>query len=259
MKKQPNKLGAQKLLRSTRGFTLTEILIASGIATVIFGTLIAGYSLAAENGKASAVTTAANSLKNAVTQFAQEHGNVVPITEASAAGQIPTAGATFSAATFTALSNGTTLETALLNEKCMERAMNLSVGPNLIATNPTAADVLWDVTLQAFRMNPDAAPTRDYSLCNRLECQVSNTTSPETAAGANFWLDGSSNIATGRRVVYLIIPNCPVSLAYKISRKIDGDNFSTNETTLDRKGAVVYNAPAPGTTMTTVYVYILDV
>lgn len=257
MKNHTKKLGAQKLLRSTRGFTLTEILVAAGIATAIIGTLIAGYALAGENGKASAVTTAVKSIKDAVTQFAQEHGNVVPITEATAGGQIPATGATFSATAFATISNCTTLEPALLTEKCAERAINIPAGPNLVATNSAAADVIWDVALQSFRMNPDAAPTRDHSPCNRVECRVSNTTSPETAAGANFFLDGSSNIAAGRRVVYVVIPNCPASLAYKISKKIDGDDFSTNESTLDRKGAVVYALPANGAT--TVYIYVLDV
>ncbi len=257
MKKHTNKLGAQKLPRSTRGFTLTEILIAAAIVTAIIGTLIAGYTLAAENGKASAVTTAVKSIKDATTQFALEHGNVVPITEATAGGQIPATGALFSATAFATISNCTTLAPALLTEKCAERGINIPAGPNLVATNSAAADVLWDIPTQSFKMSPDAAPTRDYSLCNRVECRVSNATTPESAQGANFFLDGSSNIATGRRIVYVVIPNCPASVAYKISKKIDGDNFSTNESTLDRKGAVVYDTPVNGAT--TVYIYILDV
>jgi len=257
MNTHTQKRGASRLLRSQRGFTLTEILVTVAIITAAIGASFAGYTLAGENGKAGAVATAIKNAKDAVAQFANEHGNVVPITEQTVAGQIPVSGTTFSATAAATLANACTLEPVLLTEKCADRAINVAAGPNAVATNSGANDVLWDVSKQAFYMNPDAAPTRDYSSCNRVECRIASSTSPETAAGSNFYLDGSNSIATGRRVVYMVIPNCPASLAYKISRKIDGDNFSTNESTFDKKGAVVYNTPSNG--VTTVYIYILDV
>lgn len=257
MKIQNQKPGVSRLLRSQRGFTLTEILVTVAIITAAIGASFAGYTLAGENGKAGAVATAIKNAKDAVAQFANEHGNVVPITEATVTGQIPVSGTTFSAAAIASISNACTLEPVLLTEKCADRAVNVAAGPNAVATNSGANDVLWNATSQAFYMSPDAAATRDYTNCNRIECRISSTTSPETATGSNFYLDGTNSIATGRRVVYMVIPNCPSSLAYKISRKIDGDNFSSNESTLDRKGAVVYNTPSNGAT--TVYIYILDV
>jgi prepilin-type N-terminal cleavage/methylation domain-containing protein len=242
--------------RSQAGFTLVEILTVAAIITFLVGITIAGLSKGTENGRASAVAGAISQIKGAVKQFADDHGGVVPITESTSATAMPTNGATFSGATAAALSRAIILDTVLLTERTADRAVQLPAGPNPLPVNSGAADVLWDVTLQRFRMNPDAVPTRDYSLCNRLECQAVSATSPETALGSNFMLDGVNSLPAGRRVVAAAIPGCPASLAFRISQKLDGDRFSTNETTLDRQGAVVYNTPANG--VTDVYIYVVD-
>lgn len=254
-----HKSGASRLLfpRSRQaGFSLIEILIVSGIIALIAGIVVAGLSKGSESSKAGLVGGAIGQIKTAVIQFANDHGNIVPLTESTTASALATLGSTFSAASATVLSKAIILDTVLLTERTAERAIQLPAGPNPLPVNGTAADVLWDGTLQKFKMNPDAAPTRDYAACNRLECQMSSATSPETALGTNFFLDGTTSIPAGRRVVAAIIPGCPASLAYKISQKIDGDKFSSNETTLDRQGAVVYNTPANA--VTDVYIYIAD-
>ena len=238
------------------GFTLIEILTVAAIITVLVGVTIAGLTKGTENGRAAGVVGAVSQIKSAVKQFADDHGGLVPVTDSTTAANLPTSGTTFSAATATVLSKAIILDTVLLTERGAERAIQLPAGPNPPPVNASAADVLWDSTLQKFKMNPDAAPTRDYSLCNRLECQISSATSPETALGTNFFLDGTNGIPSGRRVVCAVIPGCPASLAYKISLKLDGVGFSTNETTLDNKGSVVYNTPVNG--VTDVYLYIAD-
>lgn len=242
--------------RPQSGFTLLEILIVSGIIAVIAGIAIAGLSKGSESSKAGLVAGSIAQAKTAVAQFATDHGGLVPLTESATASALPTSGATFGAASATVLSKALILDTVLLTERTAERAIQIPAGPNPLPVNSSAADVLWDATLQKFRMNPDAAPTRDYSLCNRLECQMATATNPELALGSNFFLDGSTGIPLGRRVVCAVIPGCPASLALKISQKIDLDRFSTNETTLDRQGAVVYNTPANG--VTDVYIYLCD-
>jgi prepilin-type N-terminal cleavage/methylation domain-containing protein len=242
--------------RPQAGFTLVEVLTVAAIITFLVGITIAGLTKGTENGRASAVAGAISQIKGAVKQFADDHGGVVPVTESGAAASIPTNGATFGGATAAVLSKAIILDTVLLTERTADRAVQLPAGPNPLPVNPTAADVLWDVALQKFKMNPDAAPTRDYTLCNRLECQAVTVTSPETALGSNFLLDGINNLPAGRRVVAAILPGCPASLALRISQKLDGDRFSTNETTLDRQGVVAYNTPANG--VTDVYIYIVD-
>ncbi|NUQ66353.1 MAG: prepilin-type N-terminal cleavage/methylation domain-containing protein [Pirellulales bacterium] len=242
--------------RREAGFTLVEILTVAAIITFLVGITIAGLTKGTENGRASAVAGAISQIKGAVKQFADEHGGVVPITDSTTATAIPTSGTTLSGSTATVLSRAIILDTVLLTERTADRAVQLPAGPNPRPVNPTAADILWDPALQRFRMNPDAVPTRDYSLCNRLECQAVTATSPETALGSNFMLDGVNGLPAGRRVVAAIIPGCPASLALRISEKLDGERFSTNETTLDRQGAVVYNTPSNG--VTDVYIYIVD-
>jgi prepilin-type N-terminal cleavage/methylation domain-containing protein len=256
-----NQIGATRLplshrARKVAGFTLIEILTVAAIITILVGVTIAGLTKGTENGRASGVVGAVSQIKTAVKQFADDHGGLVPITDSATAANIPTAGTTFSAASATVLSKGIILDTVLLTERGAERAIQLPAGPNPPPVNAGAADVLWDPTQQKFKMNPDAAPTRDYSLCNRLECQISSATSPEIALGTNFFLDGTNSIPSGRRIVCAVIPGCPASLALKISQKLDGVGFSTNETTLDNKGAVVYNTPVNG--VTDVYIYIAD-
>ena len=238
------------------GFTLLEILTVGAIIAILAGISISGLAKGTENSRAAAVAAAAGQIKTAVKQFADENGGLVPITETAAASAIPTSGAVFSGASVAALSNAIILDTALLTERMAERAVNLPAGPNPLPVNSGAADVLWDSTLKRFRMNPDAAPTRDYSLCNRVECQLTTATSPTTAKGSNFWLDGTNDLRAGRRVVSAVIPGCPGSLAYRISQKLDGDRFSSDATTADGKGVVVYNTPANGTT--DLYIYLLD-
>lgn len=258
MKYTSHKRGASGLLRSTRGFSLMEIMIALSIITLVVGVSFVGYTLATENGKAGAVVSAVDNAKKAIAQFANEHGGLVPITEATVSTQIPTEGTAFSATATAALAGACTLEPVLLTERAAERAISIGAGPNIAATNPSAADVRWNVATQKFFMSPDAAATRNYAQSNRIECRLSDpATSPHIASGANFYLDGTTSIASGRRVIYIAIPGCPASLAYKISQKIDGANFSSSETTQDTKGAVVYAAPIAGETF--VYIYVLDV
>jgi len=256
-----NQIGAPRLplsrrARQTAGFTLIEVLTVAAIITVLVGVTIAGLTKGTENGRAAGVVGAISQIKGAVKQFADDHGGLVPITESAAATNIPTSGTTFSAASATVLSKAIILDTVLLTERGAERAIQLPAGPNPPPVNASAADVLWDSTLQKFKLTPDAAPTRDYALCNRLECQLSSATTPETALGTNFFLDGTNGIPSGRRVVCAVIPGCPASLALKISQKLDGVGFSTSETTLDNKGSVVYNTPANG--VTDVYIYVAD-
>ena len=243
--------------RTQSGFTLIEVLTVAAIITILVGVTVAGLSKGTENGRAAGIVGALHHVRIAVKAFADDHGGLIPVTESAAAGVIPTSGATFSATSPAALSNAIVLDTVLLTERGAERAVQLPAGPNPAPVNSGAADVLWDTTLQKFKMNPDAAPTRDYSLCNRLECQITTATSPLTARGSNFQLDGANDLRAGRRVVCAVIPNCPAGLAFRLSQKFDGDRFSTDATTADGKGAVIYNTPANGAT--DVYIYVTDV
>lgn len=88
----------------------------------------------------------------------------------------------------------------------------------------------------------------------RIISLTSNTTSPSTAAGRNFQLDGASNLPAGSRVVSAMIESVPASDAYKLSEALDGTAFSS-ESGADSKGKVVYRAPSGG--LTDVYIYIL--
>jgi prepilin-type N-terminal cleavage/methylation domain-containing protein len=239
------------------GFTLVEVLTVAAIITFLVGVTIAGLAKGTENGRAAGIAGAVHQIKITVKSFADDHGGVVPVTETASAAVIPTSGAAFGAASPIALSNAIILDTVLLTERHAERAVQLPAGTNPLPVNSGSPEVLWDVALQRFKINPDAVPQRDYSLCNRTECQITSAIAPAAAKGSNFQLDGVSDLRAGRRVVSAVLPNVPASLALRISQKLDGDRFSTDAATADGKGAVVYNTPANG--LTDVYIYVLDV
>ena len=144
--------------RPLSGFTLVEVLTVASIITILVGVTVAGLSKGTENGRAAGIVGALHHVRIAVKAFADNHGGLIPVTESAAAGVIPTAGTTFSAASATVLRNAIILDTVLLTERGAERALQLPAGPNPAPVNASAADVLWDPTLQKFKMNPDAAP-----------------------------------------------------------------------------------------------------
>jgi hypothetical protein len=91
---------------------------------------------------------------------------------------------------------------------------------------------------------------------SRIGCLNSTTTAPSTANGANFRLDGSTDLPAGSRVVYAVIANVLAKEAHEISLRLDGDNLSAaNATTADTAGKVVYAAPN-GQGITDAYIYI---
>ena len=91
---------------------------------------------------------------------------------------------------------------------------------------------------------------------SRVICIVSNATAPSAANGANYQLDGATNIPAGSRVISAVIVNVTGTEARELSLKLDGDAYTAATAVLaDAAGKVVYNTPnAAG--LTTAYIYI---
>lgn len=96
----------------------------------------------------------------------------------------------------------------------------------------------------------------NQSANSRIICLVSNTTDPSAANGANYQLDGTTNLPTGARVVSAVLESVPIAEAREFSERIDGDAMSSADNAADADGKVVYRAPS-GAGLTDVYIYML--
>ena len=87
-------------------------------------------------------------------------------------------------------------------------------------------------------------------------CLTSNTTTPSTANGANYQLNGTTNLPAGSRVVSAVIVNATGNEARELSLRLDGEAYTAATALLaDSAGKVVYNTPTAAG-LTTVYIYI---
>lgn len=252
----PRSVFSRRGFRSTRGFTMLEILAVVAIIAAVIGAIVYNQRGGLKRGQIGSIPAVVQSLSTACGDYLQKPGSagLMPITETTTASLIPVTGATFSAATVTALSNGCRLDTVLLTEGVLTQPINVKIGSQTLPTNSGAADVLWDTTLQKFKMNPDAAPTRDYSGVTRLECSISTTTAPSTANGSNFRLDGTNDLPANTRVVFLVIPNVAAQDAYDLAVSMSNGATVATAGSLNNAGKVAYAAAVNG--LTTVYVYI---
>ena len=89
---------------------------------------------------------------------------------------------------------------------------------------------------------------------SRIISLNSNTNAPNTANGANYQLNGTTNIASGSRVVSAVIESVPEAEARELSERVDGQALSTTSGA-DAKGKVVYNTPNGG--VVDVYIYMM--
>jgi type II secretory pathway pseudopilin PulG len=177
----------------------------------------------------SRVTSAAssiNTMKSALADFVGKYGTV-PTTVAASR-----------------------IDDLLLTAGYTEGRFQVKIGTQ--PSNPPVAGATWTYANGAWT----AAGGSSQASQARLICVTSSTAAPSAAAGANYQLDGATNLPAGALVVSAVIPNVTASEAYDLSLKIDGQAYTPATTgVVDNAGKVVYAAPnAAG--LTTVYVYL---
>ena len=92
----------------------------------------------------------------------------------------------------------------------------------------------------------------------RVEARTANPAlAPSAALGANFRLDGTTNISANYVVAYLVIPACPARDAYELALAMNGAQLAPAEGAACDTGIVAYPIPANG--ITDVYVYITSI
>ncbi|BET66101.1 hypothetical protein ASA1KI_10190 [Opitutales bacterium ASA1] len=168
-----------------------------------------------------------NSVKSAVTEFAGKYG------------------------TFPTTNNNSRIDDLLVAQGLLESRFLVKIGNQ--PTNPAIASATWTRNAAGQWTSAGGASQTSQS---RVISLTSNTTTPNSAGGRNFRLDGANDLPAGSRVVSAVLVNIRASEAQDLSTRIDGEPMTqTDTTTADASGRVVYNTPnASG--FTTAYVYL---
>lgn len=243
-----------KPTHSAQGYSLLELVLVLAIVSILVGLLLPKGFDAIRNARIQQVAGTVNTLKTALTDYLSMPGGngSLPRTEGTG---VPCSGAALSGATDTAKGNGARLDAVLLAVAKLERPLSLRMGTQVFASTGTGNEMAWNQALQAFVMTPDAAPLRNWSAVTRVEARSANpAAAPSAALGANFRLDGTTNLNANYVVAYLVIPACPAKDAHELALAMNGAQFTPAEGAACDTGVVAYAAPANG--ITDVYVYI---
>jgi len=239
---------------SAQGYSLLELVLVLAIVSVLVGLLLPKGFDALRTARIQQVEKAVETLKTALTDFISMPGGNGSMPRTEGVG-VPCSGAALSGATDTAKGNGARLDAVLLATGKIERPLSLRMGSQLYASTGTGNEMLWNQAQQAFAMTPDAAPLRNWSGVTRVEARTANPAlSPSAAQGANFRLDGNTNLSVNYVVAYLVIPAVPAKDAYELALSMNGAQFTPAEGAACDTGVVAYAAPTAG--ITDVYVYI---
>jgi type II secretory pathway pseudopilin PulG len=224
------------------------------IVSVLVGLLLPKGFDALRNARIQQVEKTVETLKTALTDFISMAGGngSIPRTEGTG---VPCSGAALSGATDIAKGNGARLDSVLLATGKLERPLSLRMGTQVYTSTGTGNEMTWSQSLSAFVVTPDAAPQRNWSAVTRVEARTANPAAlPSAALGANFRLDGLTNINANYVVAYLVIPACPAKDAYELALSMNGAQLVPIEGAACDTGVVAYAAPANG--VTDVYVYL---
>jgi prepilin-type N-terminal cleavage/methylation domain-containing protein len=243
--------------RRSQGYSLLELVLVIAIVAVLVGLLLPKGFDALRNARIQQVEKTVDTLKTALTEYlAMAGGNgSLPRTEGTG---IPTSGAALTGATDAAKGNAARLDAVLLATGKIERPLSLRMGTQSFASTGSGNEVAWNQAALAFAMTPDAVPQRNWSTVTRVEARTANPAlAPSAALGANFRLDGTTNISANYVVAYLVIPACPAKDAFELALAMNGAQLAPVEGAACDTGVVAYAAPANG--VTDVYVYLVSI
>jgi len=242
-----------KTVRS-QGYSLLELVLVLAIVSVLVGLLLPKGFDALRNARIQQVLKTVDTLKTALADYITLPGGngSLPRTEGT---NIPTSGTALTGATDPAKGNGARLDSVLLATGKLERPLSLRMGTQGYASTGTGNEMTWSQTALAFVVTPDAAPQRNWTGVTRVEARSSNpATLPSAALGANFRLDGTTDLTANLIVAYLVIPAVPAKDAYNLALAMNAPQLAPVEGAACDTGVVAYATPTNG--VTDVYVYI---
>ena len=241
----------------SQGYSLLELVLVLAIVAVLVGLLLPKGFDALRNARIQQVEKTVDTLKTALTDYLSMAGGngSLPRTEGTG---IPTSGAALTGATDVAKGNAARLDTVLLATGKIEKPLALRMGTQACTSTGTGNEVAGSQASLGFVMTPDAAPQRNWSTVTRVEARTANPAlAPSVALGANFRLDGTTNINANYVVAYLVIPACPAKDAYELAVAMNGAQLAPVEGAASDTGIVAYAAPSNG--VTDVYVYLTSI
>src|ERR1019366_4530903 len=244
-------------IKSSPGFTLLELALVLGIIAVLVSTLLPKGFDALRNARVQQVAKTADTLKTALTNFIALPGGNGSIPRTEGLG-IPTSGAALTGATDIAKGNGGRLDSVLLGTGMLDKPVGVRMGTQANTSTGTGNEMTWNQSLLAFVVTPDAAPQRNWSGVTRAEARTTQQgVLPSVALGANFRLDGVTDLPANQIVSYLVIPGCAYADAYALATQMNGAQLAPVLGAASDTGVVAYAAPANG--VTDVYIYLASI
>lgn len=241
----------------SQGYSLLELVLVLAIVSVLVGLLLPKGFDALRNARIQQVQKTVETLKTALADYITLPGGngSIPRTEGT---NIPTSGASLTGATDVAKGNGARLDSVLLATGKLDRPLSLRMGTQSFTSTGTGNEMTWNQSLLAFVVTPDAAPQRNWSGVTRIEARSSAPgTLPSAALGANFRLDGTTDLTANSIVAYLVIPAVPAKDAYNLALAMNAPQLAPVEGAACDTGVVAYAAPTNG--VTDLYVYITSI
>jgi prepilin-type N-terminal cleavage/methylation domain-containing protein len=208
------------------GFSLIEMIGVLAIIAILAVVIVPRVFSTIANSRITSAVSSITAVQSACADFSSKYGPL-PVTTADSR-----------------------IDDLLLTAGYLDNRFQVKIGAPV--PNPAIAGAAWTYASGVWT----AAGGASQATQSRIICLATNTNLPSTAAGANYQLDGATNLPSGTSVISAVLVNVTGAQAQALSLAIDGDSMTaTNTTSADNAGKVVYAAPnAQG--LTTVYVYL---
>ncbi len=212
--------------KSRRGFSLIEMIGVLAIIAILAVVIVPKVFSTIASSRITQTIGSVTSMKAAISEFSGKYGTV-PTTN-----------------------NNARIDDLLMAAGMLEGRFVVKLGQQ--PANPTKVGATWNYANGAWAAAGGTSQVNE----SRISCRNSNATPPSAAQGANFRLDGITDLPAGSRVVYAVVSNLLAKEALELSLRVDGDNMSAADaTTADNSGKVVYAAPN-GQGITDAYIYV---
>ena len=257
---------SQKNQRRQCGFTLIELGVVLAIIGVLASIAVPSVSYFLRQGRVKNVTGSINSIRNWVgsLQASGLVGGALPVTEGS---RPPSTGAALSAQDAVEVANAARLDHILVSAGITDKLLTFGMGAKLSASEGSGAELSWHPSKRTFFMSAGSGvisdtdtAKRDWSNCSRLETRLSNpAVAPSEALGANFRLDGVTNMPANTIVTYAVLKEVPYKDAIELAKAMNGEDLVPSAEDLESAqdlGPVVFQRPGTGSATVDVYVFV---
>jgi type II secretory pathway pseudopilin PulG len=209
-------------------FSMVEMIGVLAIIAILAVVIVPRVFSTIDSSRVTSAASSVTAIKSSISDFAGKYGTM-PVTNANSR-----------------------IDDLLLAAGLTDSRFVVKLGTQ--PSNPPIAGATWTQTASVWA----AAGGASQATQSRIICVTSNVTAPSAANGANYQLDGVTNLPAGSLVVSAVIVNATANQARALSENIDGDAYTAaTNAVADNAGKVVYAAPnAAG--LTTVYIYLAN-